>query len=170
MIETQRLLLRKPTADDLDIIGEILSCPVQTRFLPNEAPYSEAQQASYLENRLNHWEEHGFGTFIVCMQSDPEAKLGFVGAEYAPNPEYVDIRFAMAKKGEGKGFTTEAASGLIRWLFTSTGVTKLYGVAMRDNSASKAVLQKLGMSSESGVDLYSCEGVDHYGLSVKDVC
>lgn len=169
MIETQRLVLRKPASNDLDIIGEVLSCPVQTRFLPNEAPYSPAQQLSYLQNRIIHWKERGFGTLIVCMLDDPETKLGFVGAECAPNPEFVDIRFGMAKKYEGKGYTTEAATGLIKWLFRHTDVPKLYGVAMRDNAASKAVLQKLGMSGDSDVDLYNAEGLDHYSLPASDM-
>lgn len=143
MIETGRLVLRKPMSDDSDIIKEILSSPEQTRFLPNEAPYGLSQQSKYLENRIEHWEQNGFGTFVICLRDDPSIKVGFTGIEYAPNPEYVDIRFGIAKEYEGLGYTTEATEKLIEWVFRYTGIDTVFGVCMPDNFASKAVLKSL---------------------------
>ncbi|UTW00786.1 GNAT family N-acetyltransferase [Marinomonas rhizomae] len=164
MIETERLILLKPNQNDRDVISEILSCPKQTKYLPNEAPYSQTQQKAYLDKRITHWENNGFGTFIICFKDNPHIKLGFVGAEYAPNPNYVDIRFGITKEFEGKGFVTEAARALAIWFFANTQHEKLYGVSMVDNVASKAVLKKLGMTPEKNVDLYNCEGLDNYSL------
>lgn len=168
MIETSRLVLRKPTLDDSDIIKEILSCTKQTRFLPNEAPYSPYQQGEYLENRIEHWQQNGFGTFIICLKDDPSIKVGFAGVEYAPNPEYVDIRFGIATEYEGLGYTTEATEYLIGWVFRYTAIDKIFGVCMPDNFASKAVLKKLGMVVEDNVDLYNCEGLEHYSFKASD--
>lgn len=167
MIETGRLLLRKPNSEDLDIISNILSCPKQTKYLPNKAPYNSHQQKVYLVNRIDHWTKNDFGTFIVCLKSEPQTKLGFVGAELAPNPEYVDIRFGISDKFEGNGYITEAALELIRWLFSSTPCTKLYGVSMKRNFASKAVLKKIGMKPESNVDLYNCAGLDNFSVTAS---
>lgn len=164
MIETSRLVLRKPSKDDIDVINEILSCLNQTRFLPNEAPYSKDQQRQYLENRIEHWIQNDFGAFIVCLREDPLIKIGFVGAEYAPNPNYVDIRFGTVKAYEGLGYTTEAGSSLLEWMFSGTGITKIYGVAMSNNKASKSVLRKLGMVPEIDVNLYNCDGLESFSI------
>lgn len=164
MLETERLILLKPNENDRDVIFEILSCPKQTKYLPNEAPYSQTQQKAYLDKRITHWENNGFGTFIICLKDNPRIKLGFVGAEYAPNPSYVDIRFGITKEFEGKGFVKEAARALVIWFFDHTEHEKLYGVSMVDNVGSKAVLKKLGMTPEKNVDLYNCEGLDNYSL------
>ncbi len=164
MVETNRLLLLKPSASDLDIISEILSSPRQTKYLPNEAPYSNAQQNDYLNKRITHWQSHGFGTFIFVFKDNPKMKLGFVGAEYAPNPNFVDIRFGISYEHEGQGFVTEAAKTLISWFFENTEFKKLYGVSMADNIGSKMVLSKIGMVPESDVDLYNCEGLENYSI------
>jgi ribosomal-protein-alanine N-acetyltransferase len=113
MLETERLILFKPNKNDRDVISEILSSPKQTKYLPNEAPYSQNQQKEYLDKRIAHWENNGFGTFIICLKGNLRIKLGFVGVEYAPNPNYVDIRFGITKEFEGKYFVTEAARALV---------------------------------------------------------
>ncbi len=76
MVETERLLLLRPRRNDLDIISLILSNPQQTKYLPNEAPYSAEQQVDYLSKRIAHWEKHSFGTFIVVTLPAVTATLG----------------------------------------------------------------------------------------------
>ena len=164
MIKTKRLILQKPNLNDIDVISGIFSCPKQTKYLPNEAPYNKEEQNYYLTRRINHWEVNGFGTFIFSLKDEPKIKLGFVGAEYAPNPNHIDIRFGILKEYEGKRFVTEAAEALIDWFFENTDHKRLYGVSMTNNLGSKAVLLKLGMESENNVDLYNCEGLDNFSL------
>jgi len=168
MVETERLILFKPCSTDQDVISEILSSPKQTKYLPNEAPYSQSQQTDYLDKRIAHWKNHDFGTFIISLRDTPHIKLGFVGAEYAPNPKYVDIRFGIASEFEGKGFVTEAARALAIWFFDNTEHKKLYGVSMIDNVGSKTVLKKIGMVPEKNVDLYNCEGLVNYSLEAPN--
>lgn len=164
MIETSRLLLRKPDPEDFDIISEILSSPEQTKFLPNEAPYPIEKQQEYLVNRIKHWALHDFGTFIVCLNENPRVKLGFVGAEFSLNPDCVDIRYGISKRFEGKGYVTEAAKELLSWVFNNTELTKIYGVSMPENLASIAIIKKLGMKVEENVDLYHCQGLKNYSI------
>lgn len=164
MIETGRLVLRKPRSDDSDIIEKILSSQEQTRFLPNEAPYTPYQQGEYLNNRIEHWARHGFGTFILCLKDNTSVKVGFAGVEYAPNPDFVDVRFGIAKEHEGQGYTTEATERLVEWVFGCTDIDKIFGVCMPDNHASKAVLRRLGIVMEHNVDLYQCRGLEHYSI------
>lgn len=165
MVKTERLLLLKPKNADLDIISNILSSPKQTKYLPNEAPYSTEKQLDYLNNRISHWDKHSFGTFIVVLKKNPEVKLGFVGAEFAPNPSFIDVRFGIASEYEGKGYITEATEALIKWFFQNTENKVLYGVSMVNNEGSKAVLRKVGMMPAENIDLYNCKGLESFSLA-----
>ncbi|WP_339389171.1 GNAT family N-acetyltransferase [Vibrio caribbeanicus] len=164
MIETKRLMLMKISSGDLEVISKILSSPTQTKFLPNQAPYSDEHQRKYLFNRIEHWSKYGFGTFVVALKEDPIVKVGFVGAEYAPNPKYVDIRFGIASDYEGKGIITESAKSLVTWFFDNTQHSELYGVAMANNFGSKSVLSKIGMEPVKGVNLYDCKELESFCL------
>lgn len=167
MIATARLYLRKPTPNDADVLRDILSCPEQTRYLPNEAPYTDEQQQQYLYNRKQHWQEHGFGTFIICLKGAPDIKLGFSSVEFTPNPGFVDIRYGIAKRFEGQGFVTEAAQATVDWTFANTDQTRIFGVSMPENQSSIAVLKKLRMSEVQGVDLYGFSGLKNYCLDKR---
>ena len=171
MLSTKRLLLSKPSNADFSLFSEILSCPQQTKYLPNEMPYSISQQQDYLRNRIKHWQEHGFGTFVISLQclgpnqaSKLDVKLGFIGIEYAPSSDLVDIRFALIKQHEGLGYTSEAAKAVLEFMSNHTEHRHIYGVTMPENQASKSVLIKLGMTPALGVTFYDYDDLDYYSL------
>ena len=128
------------------------------------APYTDEQQQQYLNNRLQHWQEHGFGTFIICLKDAPDTKLGFSGAEFTPKPGFVDIRYGIIKRFEGQGFVTEGAQATIDWTFANTDQKRIFGVSMPENQSSIAVIKKLGMVKVHDVDLYGFPGLKNYCL------
>lgn len=169
LFETDRLVLWRVTEDDFGLFSAILSSPVLTRYLPNEAPYSDEQQRHYFEKRLQHWRDHGFGTALFADRNTPQLPMGFVGVEQTPTPGYLDIRYALLADSAGAGYTTEAALGMLRFGFERSGQSKIYGVIMAENNASRAVLLKLGMQPESGLDLYQYPGLEHYSLTAESM-
>ncbi|WP_432468816.1 GNAT family N-acetyltransferase [Agarivorans sp. Z349TD_8] len=162
MIKTKQLKLRKPDTNDIDIITEILSCPLQTKYLPHEKPYSTQQQRSYLENRIQHWQEHKFGTFIIELTHQASKKIGFIGFEYAPNPAFIDIRMGLVHACGGYGYATESAHAVLKWAFNQNIANALYGVAVQENIASQRVLTKIGMKPVQDVDLYHRPGLMNF--------
>lgn len=165
LFETDRLVLWRVTEDDYELFNAILSSPVLTRYLPNEAPYSQQQQRHYLDKRLQHWRDHGFGTALFADRNTPHLPMGFVGVEQTPTPGYLDIRYALLADYAGAGYTTEAAQGMLNFAFERSGHSKIYGVTMAENSASRAVLLKLGMEPENGLDLYQYPGLEYYSVT-----
>ena len=157
--------IRPITEQDGDILAKILSCPEQTRFLPNEAPYSDEQQQTYLNNRCEHWQQHGFGSYIVVMKDAANTKLGFVGAELSPDPSFVDIRFALAREFSGQGYMTQACRLLLHQYFEHQKKDVLYGAAMDENFPSLAVLKKIGMQAEASLNFYNCGGLQYFSLT-----
>ena len=169
LFETDRLVLWQVSDDDFALFNAILSSPVLTRYLSNEAPYSSQQQQAFFEKRLQHWRDHGFGTALFAERKTPQLPLGFVGVEHTPTHGYLDIRYALLADYAGAGYTTEAARGMLQFGFERSGHDRIYGVTMAANNASRAILLKLGMQAESGLDLYQHPGLEYYSITADQV-
>ena len=90
MIETKRLMLMKINSGDLEVISKILSSPTQTKFLPNQAPYSDEHQRKYLFNRIEHWSKYGF-KHLSLPQRGCKMKVEILSDIVCSKPKVVDI-------------------------------------------------------------------------------
>ena len=73
-LETERLVLRKPTLDDLDGYAELWGDAEVVRYLSGTTlPRDEVPRA--IERMLGQWERHGVGLFSVLRKEDDQ----FVG-------------------------------------------------------------------------------------------
>ena len=156
MTETERLVLKRVTTADYDIYKEIMSCPIMSLYLPKAAPYSDAEIAQHVEKRVEHW-KLGFGSFIVYLKNDRNIKLGYVGVEISPNIECSEVRYGIKQNAQGKGYAYEAAKAVLDHTFSLGKHMKIYGVAVKENTPSNKVLEKLGMSIDNSVVIYDSE-------------
>ncbi|GLS92045.1 N-acetyltransferase [Psychromonas marina] len=153
MIETQRLILKPVSLADFDIYKAIMSCPIMSLYLPKAAVYSDQEISEHLIKRVNHW-QHGFGSYIVSLKSQPEVKLGYAGVEISPNVACSDIRYGLIADAQGKGFAYEAAQAVLSHTFSLGKHTKIYGVAVKDNLPSVSILEKLGLEVDRSAVIY----------------
>ncbi len=165
MIETKNLILRKVELNDIDLYREMLSCPITTKYLPNEGPYSDKQITEYVANRVAHW-QHGFGTFTIVEQQTNE-KIGYVGVEILTDPTKSDIRFGILRTKNGHGFAKEAGLKCLEYTFSLGLHNQIYGVAVTANIASIRTLLNLGMQKIENVKLYDCEGLEYLVIDRK---
>ena len=163
MSESPRLTYRKPAPEDLDFFRAYLCDPVLTRFLPNEGPYPEEMIVAYLQSRIAHWETHGFGSYLLDLDSKT---VGYCGLEFVRDTPYIDLRYGLLQAVWGRGLALEAARACLAEGFGSGLVRTLYGAAMPENKASIAVLKKIGMKP-CDVDLYGDEVV-HLCVSANE--
>lgn len=159
MIKTKNLILRKVDLNDIDLYRTMLSCPITTRYLPNEGPYSNEQIIKYVSNRVTHW-QHGFGTFTIIEQQTNE-KIGYVGVEILADPTKSDIRFGIISSKNGHGFAKEAGMKCLEYTFGLGLHSEIYGVAVAENIPSVRTLLNLGMKKIDNVKLYDCEGLEY---------
>ncbi|WLQ14995.1 GNAT family N-acetyltransferase [Hahella aquimaris] len=163
MIETSRLILRPIESTDLPFFKDFLACPVSTRFLPNEGPYSPEQIAGYVRNRVEHW-QRGFGSFMIICKSSTEY-VGYVGVEESSCPGCFDLRYGVARAHAGQGFAKEAAIACIEYALGREEFDQVFGVAKEDNLASVAILQKIGMTPTHHHRLYEADGLLTFAIS-----
>jgi RimJ/RimL family protein N-acetyltransferase len=68
-LETERLLLRRPQARDLDAYAELFADPEVVRYTGGVTKMrAESEQA--VQRMIDHWEDHGIGLFSVVRKED----------------------------------------------------------------------------------------------------
>ncbi len=161
-LTTQRLILKRVMQDDYTIYQQILSDQELTKYLPKGRAYTPKEIKFHFNNRLQHWQKYGFGSYVIFDKNKPTHAIGYVGVEVCPNPNYSDIRYAILPQAQGKGYIFEASQKVLSATFTLGKHQQIFGVSLANNYASVHLLKKLGMQPET-INPYAEEG-DEDGL------
>lgn len=107
----------------------------------------EGKSREWLDSRVAHWREHGYGRFHV---EGPDGFVGFVGlsrtefdAGFVPD---IEIAWRLAYEHWGKGYATEAARAVLDDGFNRVRLSRIVGVTTIDNLRSRRVMERLGMA------------------------
>jgi len=150
VIETERLLLRRPTEADVASPPAWLCDPEVMDWLGGLEPPAEVVQLW-----LEQWKRFPTGKFLVQRRSDG-VLVGRVGANYydpetwqrspAGEPE---LGWALGREHWGNGYATEAALAVRECL----RAPRLVSLITPDNLRSQQVAQRLGARPEQTVEL-----------------
>ncbi len=157
-LETDRLLLRPMRDADLDDLCALYADAEVMRYLGNGRPRSREETAERLQRALAHWQKYGFGIWTVCDKRDGRY-LGRCG--YGNLHDYADreLAYSLHRFAWGQGYCTEAARAVVRHAFEATKLPRLIAVARPQNSASIAVMRKLGMTFQKMIDFEGGDAV-----------
>jgi RimJ/RimL family protein N-acetyltransferase len=163
LIETERLLLRKPVPEDADGVLRYSSDPEVMRFLGG-APEGEIDAAAVVARWLARWEANGFGQLVVVRREDGRF-LGRSGLlvwdrrtweqstiRDAAEPE-VELGWTLVREHWGNGYATEAAHAARDWAFETVGVERLISLVDLENARSIRVVERLGAAQTETVTL-----------------
>lgn len=153
VIETSRLYLKAAALDDDVFVLELLNTPKWIRFIGDRDVNTVEEARTYIENRmLPAMETNGFGNYVLIGKEDGK-KMGTCGLYTREGFEGVDIGFAMLPEFEGKGYMYEAAIKLKELALTDFGLSKLNGITLPENTASRNLLEKLGLTLQRTIRL-----------------
>jgi RimJ/RimL family protein N-acetyltransferase len=140
-IETPRLLLRIPRAEDLDAFAAMMADEEVARYIGGTAPRSTAWRA--LMGLIGAWHAYGFAMFSVIEKATGRwvGRLGPWRPEGWPGPE---VGWAIVRDCWGRGYATEGAAAAIDWAFDHLGWTEVIHCIDPANVASQCVARKLG--------------------------
>jgi len=167
-IETPRLLLRVPRADDLDALAAFMADEVAARFIGGAMPRSPAWRA--LMTLIGAWHAHGFAMFSVIEKASGRwvGRLGPWKPDGWPGPE---IGWAVVRDRWGLGYATEGAAAATDWAFDTLGWTEVIHSIAQTNVASQAVARKLGSINRGPGRLpppYAGDEVDIWGQTLEE--
>ncbi|HEX5050764.1 MAG TPA: GNAT family N-acetyltransferase [Planctomycetota bacterium] len=145
-IETARMLLRRPRADDADAIFLRYAADADvTRYLGWPRHVSIADTRAFLAGCDDEWQRWPAGPLLAFAREGGQL-LGSTGLAFE-TAQRASTGFAFARDSWGKGYATEALSAMIS-LARTLGVRRLYALCHTEHRASAKVLERCGMERE----------------------
>lgn len=142
-IETERLILRKPRAEDAEEIFRRYACdPEVTRYLSWPTHRRLEQTQAFVEWSDEEWKRWPAGSYLVFERSAEQRLLGGTGLAFQ-TPTLAVTGYVFAKDAWGQGFATETLEAMVK-LARSCGVKRLVAVCHPDHRPSAHVLEKCG--------------------------
>lgn len=142
VIETDRLVLRRFAAHDLDAYHALLAHPEVARWLmPMETRDEALRNMAMMEG---FWRLRGASMMAVTLRGSG-ALIGRCGP-WRPDilGDEVEVGWTIAPDHQGQGYATEAAGAAIAWAAEAFGVTQVVHMIEDRNTASQAVARRLG--------------------------
>jgi len=166
MIETERLYFRKFELDDLPQLIEQRTDPDMYRYLGGTRMQNPEALAKRIRFYMSCYDSHGFGMCPMFWKRSGEM-IGFSGLQPLEDTGEIEVGYSVIKPYWGKGIGTEAARGWMEFGFNNFGLDRIVAVAVEANTASRRIMEKLGMSYEKTEDHYG-EACAFYAVSKED--
>lgn len=148
VIETERLLLRRITNDDVNEVFELRSNPETMKFIPRPLVKNNEEALEHIamiEDKIVTNEGINWG---VSLKDDSKL-LGIIGYyRLQPENHRAEIGYILLPEFHGKGIIPEAVNRLITYGFDDMKLHSIEAVIDPENYASEKVLQKCGFVKE----------------------
>ena len=147
-LETDRLVLRRFTAADLDNLVELDSDPDVMRYITGGRPTPREQvRDEVLPAFLAYYERFAGYGFWAAVDKATGQFLGWfhLRPPEGANPDEPELGYRLLRSAWGKGYATEGSRALIRKAFTELGARRVYAETMAVNRGSWRVMEKVGM-------------------------
>jgi RimJ/RimL family protein N-acetyltransferase len=147
-LETERLILRRFTMDDVDNLVELDGDPdVMLRVTGGRPTSREEIETDYLPAYLDYYERYeGYGFWAAVERATGE----FIGwFHFRPAPGHPhdepELGYRLRKSAWGKGYAAEGSVALIDQGFAELGARRVVAETMVVHTASRRVMEKAGM-------------------------
>ena len=161
-IETHRLLLNAPTAEDIDTIVSVLNHKVYAdNAVMIPYPYT-AQSAQYwLQLAADAVANESGYIFAIRLKESPTI-IGGIELSKNKSLHKAEIGYWLDQKYWNHGLMTEAVQAVLQFGFETIKLKKIYATHFDYNLASGKVMQKAGMTQEAILRCHTYkEGVYH---------
>ena len=171
-LETERLLLRQFTPDDVNNLVNLDSDPEVMRFITGGATTTreEVEQVD-LPAFMSYYDRcNGYG-FWAAMDKSTGRFLGWFHLRPQPGDpvDRPELGYRLLREVWGMGYGTEGARALIRKGFTDLGAERVVATAFRDNLASRRVMEKSGMKLAREYRLTPAQLVEMLGITSPEL-
>jgi ribosomal-protein-alanine N-acetyltransferase len=163
MIESERLIFRKFTLDDLPMLIEQRSDPEVNKFLGGTKLQNPEALAKRIRFYISCYDTHGFGSCAMIWKPTGEM-IGSAGLQPLDGSDDIEVGYSMVREYWGKGIGTEAARAWLEHGFRDHGLDRIVAIAVPENLASRRIMEKLGMRYEKTEMHYGSECV-FYAIS-----
>jgi RimJ/RimL family protein N-acetyltransferase len=147
-LETERLVLRRFTEDDIDELVELDSDPDVMHFITGGRPTPRDEiENAVLPAFLDYYERFAGYGFWAAVEKSTGRFVGWfhLRPEKGAPPGEVELGYRLRRSAWGKGYATEASRALIHKAFAELGVQRVVAFTMVVHVASWRVMEKAGL-------------------------
>jgi ribosomal-protein-alanine N-acetyltransferase len=156
MLETNRLLHRKFTLDDLDKLIELRSDPEVNKYLGGTKMQNPEAIAKRLQFYIDCYDKFGFGVTAMIWKENGEM-IGWSGLMPLEDTGEIEVGYGMIREFWGKGIGYETALAWLDYGFKQAGLTRIVAIAQPENKGSWRIMEKCGMHYEKTETHYGFE-------------
>ena len=142
-LKTERLYLREFTIDDAQLLVDLNSNPNVTKYTGDGQVDLETAK-DVLENVILPQYPNSIGRWAVHL-IDTNEFIGWCGVKFIAELNETDLGYRFFEKYWGKGYATESAKAVMDYAVNVLKIKNLVGRADLDNTASRVILQKVGL-------------------------
>src|SRR5215207_3560237 len=149
ILETERLLLRKLTRDDLDDLFALYKEPNVRKYFPEGTLTYEETKEELAWIIDVYYGQYGYGLWATIYKETGE----FIGrAGLLPwtieNRQEVEVAYLLAEKFWRQGLGTEVAQAIVQYGFEHLKLSRLICMMYPENIGSVKVAENMGMTLE----------------------
>lgn len=166
MLETERLIIRKFTYDDLECLIDLRSDEEVIKYLGGRQMQNPEAIEKRLRFYLDCYEKYGYGMGAMIWKKTGEM-FGWSGLQPLEETGETEVGYGMVKEFWGKGIGYECARAWLEYGFKTANAERIVAVAAPENTGSWRIMEKCGMKYEKTEDHYGMNCV-FYGISKQE--
>jgi [ribosomal protein S5]-alanine N-acetyltransferase len=158
-VETDRLVLRRPTLADLDEVARIHGDPAVWEHSPEQEPtWDRARSDASLRRWLDDWRQNGVGYWAIELDG---RVVGFGGMMWLGSHRALNVYYRFEPAAWGNGYATEMVRAAVELARTHLPGSPLVIRARPSNVASIRVAERTGFERRPELDR---DGLAGYAL------
>lgn len=152
-IHTERLILRRPRAEDATAMFAIHGDPATHKYAPNGPDPDFAASENVLHNWLQQWQDDGYGYWAVTLPATNEI-IGFGGVRQLERYErdVLNLYYRFTSSAWGHGYATETALTAVTLSRKYLPRLPVVALVRPGNVASMRVAEHAGLIQRPGLD------------------
>lgn len=156
-LDTERLRLRPPTAEDAAALQALFADPEVMDGLGKAAVSTPGEARALVEGGIGGWRTDGIGPFVIETADGDRRVVGQAGLMIfdtrgwtpsswtaAGSHAQPELGWALIRAHWGCGYATEAAAAIREWARRCRSIDRLVSLIAPDNVRSQRVARRLG--------------------------
>lgn len=144
--------------DDKEELFKLHSHPDVQLYTGEPVIQSMRQMEKAIQVRIYNYGKYGYGRWATFLKEEMQF-VGWSGLAYLPEFDEIDLGYRFLPTFWGLGIATEASRAILRYGFDTLKLEKIIAIAMKENTASIRVMEKIGMKFDKFAP-YDPEGED----------
>ena len=148
MFETDRLIVRKLSINDSELLFKYSQEEITKKELPDEIFENITETKETVEYFISNYDDKYPLVYGIILKEE-NIIIGHIGLSKIDKG--IEIGYAIAADYQNNGYMSEIIIPFINWIKNNLKMEKIYGIAKSENIASWKMLEKYGFELEEEI-------------------